>query len=119
MRAKHRRARSRARYANKRRRPKRGRKIGASAARPAREVIGAAMNKMKGTPRALKKFSLNRANGAHNKNSATDKAAATPILQPSKTEIEAAIQRYVDLFDFAPIGYVTFDRIGRIEDINL
>ncbi len=28
------------------------------------------------------------------------------------------MQRYIDLFDFAPIGYVTFDRVGRIEEIN-
>ena len=77
------------------------------------------MKKVKGTPRALKKFSPDRANGAHSKNGATDKAAATPILQPSKTEIEAAIQRYVDLYEFAPIGYVSFDRVGRIEEINL
>jgi len=61
------------------------------------------MKKVKGTPRALKKFSPHRANGAHSKNGATDKAAATPILQPSKTEIEAAIQRYVDLYEFAPL----------------
>ena len=36
-----------------------------------------------------------------------------------KTELEAAIQRYVDLFDFAPIGYVSFDRVGHIEEINV
>ncbi|PYK92774.1 MAG: hypothetical protein DME40_04480, partial [Verrucomicrobia bacterium] len=32
---------------------------------------------------------------------------------------EAAIQRYVDLFDFAPIGYVSLNRVGHIEEINL
>jgi PAS domain S-box-containing protein len=36
-----------------------------------------------------------------------------------KTELEQAIQRYVALFDFAPIGYVTFDRSGRIEEVNV
>src|SRR5438105_1988009 len=36
-----------------------------------------------------------------------------------KSDLEQAIQRYVDLFDFAPIGYVSFDRVGRIEEINL
>ena len=36
-----------------------------------------------------------------------------------KTELEEAIQRYVGLFDFAPIGYVTFDRSGRIEEVNV
>ena len=38
---------------------------------------------------------------------------------PTKGEIEAAIQRYIDLFEFAPIGYVSFSRVGRIEEINL
>ncbi len=42
-----------------------------------------------------------------------------PVFRYPKTELEAAIQRYVDLFDFAPIGYVTFDRVGRIEEINV
>src|SRR5439155_23036348 len=41
-----------------------------------------------------------------------------PVFRQPKTELEQAIQRYVDLFDFAPIGYVTFDRVGRIEEIN-
>ena len=36
-----------------------------------------------------------------------------------KTQLEEAIQRYVGLFDFAPIGYVTFARSGRIEEINI
>src|SRR5215469_9196772 len=32
---------------------------------------------------------------------------------------EEAIQRYVELYDFAPTGYVSFDRSGRIAEINL
>ena len=35
------------------------------------------------------------------------------------SELETAIQRYVELFDFAPIAYVSFDRVGRIEETNL
>lgn len=31
----------------------------------------------------------------------------------------AASQRYADLYEFAPVGYVTFDRTGKIEDVNL
>lgn len=34
-------------------------------------------------------------------------------------DIEAAFQRYSDLYDFAPIPYVSFSRSGRIEDVNL
>src|SRR5205807_6494161 len=40
-------------------------------------------------------------------------------LRHPKTELEVAIQRYVDLYDFAPIAYVSFDRAGRIEEANL
>src|SRR5947208_17172152 len=36
-----------------------------------------------------------------------------------KTELEAAIQRFVDRYDFAPIAYVSFDRAGRLEEANL
>src|SRR5260370_21750938 len=40
-------------------------------------------------------------------------------LRNPKTDLEAAIQRFVDLYDFAPIAYVSFDRAGRIEEANL
>ena len=66
--------------------------------------------------RAPRKFS---ANGAVRKNGAKKRSATTPVLKHPKTELEAATQRYVDLFELAPIGYVTFDRVGRIEEINL
>jgi len=42
-----------------------------------------------------------------------------PAFRNPKTELEAAIQRFVDLYDFAPIAYVSFDRAGRIEEANL
>ena len=93
------------------------RKLKRSSAKPrtsvgqaAREVIRADMKKIKRGPRRLEKFS---GNGA-----AKDSASA-PVFKYPKTELEAAIQRYVDLFDFAPIGYVSFDRVGRIEEINV
>ncbi|HET6887127.1 MAG TPA: PAS domain S-box protein [Candidatus Udaeobacter sp.] len=47
------------------------------------------------------------------------RSASKPVLRHPKTELEVAIQRYVDLFEFAPIGYVSFDRVGRIQEINL
>jgi len=34
-------------------------------------------------------------------------------------KVEHAAQRYADLYDFAPVGYVSFDRSGRIAEINL
>src|SRR5438270_9160960 len=36
----------------------------------------------------------------------------------SKNELEAAIQRYADLYEFAPIAYLSLDRFGRIEESN-
>lgn len=56
--------------------------------------------------------------GAVSKNGATKRSASAPVFKIPKTELEAAIQRYVDLFEFAPIAYVSFDRVGRIEDID-
>src|SRR5215510_16300759 len=34
-------------------------------------------------------------------------------------ELEHISQRYADLYDFAPAGYVSFDRSGRIAEMNL
>ena len=92
------------------------RKPRTSAGEAAREVIRADMKKMKGESRGPRKFS---ANGAARKNDATSSSASAPVFKHPGTELEAAIQRYVDLFDFAPIGYVSFDRVGRIEEINV
>jgi len=33
--------------------------------------------------------------------------------------LDVAVQRFVDLYDFAPIAYVSFNRSGRIEEANL
>src|SRR6184192_287013 len=87
-----------------------------SAVEAAREVIRADMKKMKGRTRKLEEFS---GNGAVRKNGAIRQSATAPVFKHPKTELEAAIQRYVDLFDFAPIGYVSFDRVGHIEEINV
>ena len=91
------------------------RKLQTSAAGAAREVIRADMKKMKRASRRLGKFSTN---GAARRNGAKYSASA-PVFKHPRTELEAAIQRYVDLFDFAPIGYVSFDRVGHIEEINV
>jgi len=91
------------------------RKITASAAGAARELIRADMKKMKAAPRASREFS---GNGEARKDGATKQSASAPVFKHPKTELEAAIQRYVDLFEFAPIAYVSFDRVGRIEEIN-
>jgi len=40
-------------------------------------------------------------------------------LERSRTETEASLARYTDLYDFAPVGYVTIDDQGVIRQANL
>jgi PAS domain S-box-containing protein len=53
------------------------------------------------------------------KNGAPIRSVRAPAFRNPKSELEAVIQRFVDLYDFAPIAYVSFDRSGRIEEANL
>ncbi len=40
-------------------------------------------------------------------------------LQKAQRHLEAYRDRYIDLYDFAPLGYVTLDEDGYIQEINL
>ena len=40
-------------------------------------------------------------------------------LRRAQTELEESRNRYSDLYDFAPVGYFTFDKNGRIIEVNL
>jgi formate hydrogenlyase transcriptional activator len=40
-------------------------------------------------------------------------------LRQSRDEVEMALVKYADLYDFAPIGYITFDSSGLIWEVNL
>lgn len=40
-------------------------------------------------------------------------------LREAQIIIEKSKQKYIDLFDYAPVGYFTFDEIGKILDLNL
>jgi PAS domain S-box-containing protein len=40
-------------------------------------------------------------------------------LRQARGELESALERYTDLYDFAPVGYATLDRNGTIRAANL
>jgi len=40
-------------------------------------------------------------------------------LRQARDAVETALAKYTDLYDFAPVGYVTLDRDGTIGDVNL
>lgn len=40
-------------------------------------------------------------------------------LKQSKAEVDAGLEKYTDLYDFAPVGYFTLDGIGTIQLLNL
>ena len=40
-------------------------------------------------------------------------------LQGTRDETEALLEKYTDLYDFAPVGYFSLDERGRILDVNL
>ncbi len=40
-------------------------------------------------------------------------------LRKAQAEIEQSRAKYVDLYDFAPVGYFTLTAAGRIEEVNL
>jgi PAS domain S-box-containing protein len=63
--------------------------------------------------------SIDPAQRALPKNGAPIHLRRAPEIRNPETELEAAVQRFVDLYDFAPIAYVSFDRCGRIEEANL
>src|SRR5947199_4057458 len=92
---------------NKKRRAKRDRQSRAAPVRRNRKTIRGVTKMPKATLRAVIK------------NGAPVRPKRAPTFRNPKTELEAAIQRFVDLYDFAPIAYVSFDRAGRIEEANL
>ncbi len=42
----------------------------------------------------------------------------TELLE-ARNQLEAALTHYTELYDFAPVGYLTLDRRGVIQQLNL
>ncbi len=40
-------------------------------------------------------------------------------LQQARTEAEKALEKYTELYDFAPVGYFSIDQQGLIQEVNL
>jgi PAS domain S-box-containing protein len=40
-------------------------------------------------------------------------------LQRSRVEVDAALEKYTELYDFAPVGYFSVDQQGLIQEVNL
>ena len=82
--------------------------------------------------RAEERFGENRG-GAYTLGSVEDQLRLVHELQVHQIELEmqveelrrardseaAALERYTDLYEFAPVGYVTLDRTGDIRSVNL
>jgi PAS domain S-box-containing protein len=116
MRARQSSAENRVRHANKKPRRRPSRKITVSrhvSPRRSPESETQKMQRMSGGDRGP---SRNGAAGVKKHPART--SLSVPKFRYPKTDFEQAVQRYVDLFELAPIGYVTFDRFGRIEEIN-
>src|SRR5438128_6268192 len=77
------------------------------------------MKRLKRPARKEKRSTRNGATRRPNRRRDRDGNSSIRGRRHPKTELEAAIQRFVDLYDFAPIAYVSFDRAGRIEEANL
>src|SRR5207302_9472469 len=75
------------------------------------------MKKLRQRVRKEKRSKRNRTK--LNSNGQRHRGSSIHGLRHPKSELESAIQRYVDLYDLAPIDYVSFDRSGRIEEANL
>ncbi len=108
-----------ARRANNKQRAQRARKLKAVSVRASKESHHTQTKLMPRTSRALQKFSTDGEIGRINKNGAPIYSNRRLAMRNPKSELEAAVQRFVDLYDFAPIAYVSFDRAGRIEEANL
>src|SRR5437899_8122315 len=105
--------------ANKKRRLKRARHSSAADRRDNRGSPRASLNATRGMSPGSRKFLSEHAKRNAAKKHTPIRSTRNGAIRNPKTELEAATQRFVDLYDFAPIAYVSFGRAGRIEEANL
>jgi len=104
---------------DKKRRARRDRQRKVIAVRRSGKSTRAATEITKRRLRTPRKSSTDDAKRAVNRNGAPPHRRRAPTVRYPKSELEAAIQRFVDLYDFAPVAYVSFNHAGRIEEANL
>ena len=79
------------------------------------------MNKTKAVADRTRRANHSRRNGANGsrRNGATEPSRVALRNRPDpRDELDPVIQRYVDLYELAPIAYVALDRAGRTHDVN-
>ena len=79
---------------------------------------------MKSVPKRTVVRNNKKSSGADSSRRRNGRDASSPRRRPPRlnhprSDLEEAIRRYVDLFDFAPVAYVNFDRTSRIAETNL
>src|SRR6184192_2599633 len=107
------------RRVNNKRKLKRARHNGAADHRDTRRSIPASLKTTRGMSHGRRKFLSQRDKRKAAKKNTPTRSTRNGAIRNPKTELEAATQRFVDLYDFAPIAYVSFGRAGRIEEANL
>src|SRR5436190_8752983 len=105
--------------ANKKRQLKRARHSSTADRRGNRRSPRASLNTTRGMSPGSRKFLSEPAKRNAAKKHPPIRSTRNGAIRNPKTELEAATQRFVDLYDFAPIAYVSFGRAGRIEEANL
>src|SRR5262245_22280214 len=80
-------------------------------------VAGKRRNRSVSTAR--KDGARSRGGGTSRRDGARNGATGRMKFRSPKNDLEAAMRRYAELYDFAPIAYISLDRNGRIEELNL
>ena len=80
------------------------------------KTVAASTRSRKGNGRRRRNGANGARNGSNGRGAIRER---TGRLVPPFTNQEEVIQRYTDLYEFAPFGYVSLNRVGKIEHVNL